>query len=79
MGINNCTQLQLVNEGIEYVDDLGEFTNDDLDQIVKNLRQPGSTLDATTNALVPTASLGKLLNPIRGGLSLRKWFKHGKH
>ena len=54
MGINNCTQLQLVNEGIEYVDDLGEFTNDDLDQIAKNLRQPGSTLDATTNALVLT-------------------------
>ena len=55
MGINNRTRLQLVNEGIEYVDDLGEFTNDDLDQIAKNLRQPGSTLDATTNAMVPTA------------------------
>ena len=55
MGIINCTQLQLVNGGIEYVDDLGEFTNDDLDQIAKNLRQHGSTLDTTTNKLVPTA------------------------
>ena len=55
MGINNRTRLQLVNEGIGYVDDLGEFANDILDQIAKNLRQPGSTLDATTNALVPTA------------------------
>ena len=53
MGITNHTRVQLVNEGIEFVDDLGEFTDDDLDQIAKNLGQPGSTFDATINALVP--------------------------
>ena len=54
MSIPNRTRLQLVNEGISYVDDLKDFSSEDLEQIAKNLRSPGSTLNAA-GTLIPTA------------------------
>ena len=53
MSIPNRTRLQLVNEGISYVDDLKDFSSEDLEQIAKNLQSPGSTLNAA-GTLVPT-------------------------
>jgi hypothetical protein len=38
MGIPHETHVQLATEGIETVDDLGEFDEDNLKQISENLR-----------------------------------------
>ena len=56
MSISNRTRLQLVNEGISFVDDLKDFSSEDLEQIAKNLLSPGSTLNEA-GTVVPTAPL----------------------
>jgi hypothetical protein len=40
MAISNATVLELINEGINTVDDLSEFDKDTIVQIAYNLRQP---------------------------------------
>ncbi len=40
MAIPNATVLELVNEGIDTVDDLAEFDKETIDQIANNLRRP---------------------------------------
>jgi hypothetical protein len=40
MAIPHATVLELVNEGIDTVDDLAEFENETIDQIANNLRRP---------------------------------------
>jgi hypothetical protein len=40
MAIPNATVLELVNEGINMVDDLSEFNKDTIVQIAYNLRRP---------------------------------------
>jgi hypothetical protein len=40
MAIPNATVLELVNEGINTVDDLAEFDKETIDQIANNLRRP---------------------------------------
>lgn len=48
------TRTQLQNERITTIDDLGEFKNDDLDQVAKSLRSPGATV-AVDGTITPTA------------------------
>jgi hypothetical protein len=40
MAIPNATVMELVNEGINTVDDLAEFDKETIDQIAHNLRRP---------------------------------------
>jgi hypothetical protein len=40
MAIPNATVMELVNEGINTVDDLAEFDKETIDQIANNLRRP---------------------------------------
>ena len=59
MGIPHETVLQLVQEGIDSVDDLADFDKDSLQQLADNLRRPGGRIpdpdpNAAAGATIPT-------------------------
>ena len=59
MGIPHDTVIQLQNEGINSVDDLGEFLKEDLQQLADNPRRPGGRIQdptpgAPAGATIPT-------------------------
>ena len=59
MGIPNATVVQLVQEGIDTVDDLADFDKDTIAQIAANLRRPAGRIPdpnpaAAAGATIPT-------------------------
>jgi hypothetical protein len=44
MGIPHATVLQLIEEGIDEVQGLAEFDQDNLTQVANNLRRPGGRI-----------------------------------
>ena len=49
MGLAARTRNQLITEGIEFVEDLVDFSSDDWDQIVANCKRPPKIADADGN------------------------------
>jgi hypothetical protein len=60
MAIPNATVLELVNEGIDTVDDLAEFDKETIDQIANNLRRPAVAPAAGTHFVFGAKSQKRL-------------------
>ena len=50
MAVPAATLAGLTNEGIDMMDDLEDFDDEDLKQVMSNLRHPGGTIPDPTDA-----------------------------
>jgi hypothetical protein len=78
MGIINCTQVQLVEEGIENPEDLTEFDEKGLEKIFKNLANPAKIpiTGGRLQEINAYAMSGKSKMWIEGAWKLVKFYKN---
>ena len=82
MAIPRNRRVQLSTEGLGMLDDLSDFDDKTLKQVVENLRKPGGTIpdprdEAPAGAVIPTPSFvfgAKSQMRLKGVVSIAKYY-----